>query len=235
MTLARRAQDLRERIDAVIRLGKAHKEAESVRARASELKASRQQLETTLAKASVLAKQTNASLKVPDVSAASTNLTDYSNALRDAGAADTGKDYARFRRSLSKVIGDLGKVVETALDAIEKDAPNIDETFLKQVELIPGYAPRVQEIRRERDALLTGRDLSAMDAAQLSIFLKKREAVKTLTDRLDVKEIPKDVLDFFSAARRQPGAPLEKFTEAVRRWLEDRDQLKNLRIVVVSR
>jgi len=235
MTLASRAQDLRGRIDGVIRLGKAHKEAESIRARATELKASRQQLETTLAKASVLTKQTNASLKAPDVSAASTSLGDYRNALRDAGATDPGKDYARFRRSFQKVVGDIGKTVESALEAIEKDAPNIDETFLKQVELIPGYAVQVQEIRRDRDAVLTGRGLSGMNATQLSIFLKKRESVRTLADRLDVKEIPKDVLDFFSAARRQPGAPVEKLTDAVRKWLEERDQLKNVRIVVVSR
>jgi hypothetical protein len=55
--------------------------------------------------------------------------------------------------------------------------------------------------------------------------------VKTLADRLNPDEFPKEVREFFSAMRRG-GAPLEKFTETVRQWLSDRDQLKNVRITL---
>jgi hypothetical protein len=56
-----------------------------------------------------------------------------------------------------------------------------------------------------------------------------------LSDDLKPSEFPVEVLDFFKAGRQGQGAPLEKFTEGVKRWLEERGLLKNVRVTVIAK
>jgi hypothetical protein len=146
-------------------------------------------------------------------------------------ATDTGKDYGRLKRSVEKMRKDLSGACEKALGAVNRDLPNIEESFLKQVEAIPAFSEKVARIRQQRDGLLCGQDPSSMSALELAQFLDKRDDLKALADQLNPDEFPKEVLEFFKAAR-YGGAPYDKFTVAVREWLKDRDQLKNVRVII---
>jgi hypothetical protein len=70
-----------------------------------------------------------------------------------------------------------------------------------------------------------------MTAPELEEFLDRRDALKQLADQLNPEEFPKEVLEFFKAARRG-GAPLEKFTSSVQEWLSQQDLLTSVRIVI---
>ena len=147
-------------------------------------------------------------------------------------AAETIKDYSRLKRSVEKVRKDLTQAIENALDAVDHDLPTIDEGFLRQVEAIPSYVSQVARIRERRDTL-KGKPLHSMSPSELQDFLGRRDELKNLADQLNPKEFPKDVLDFFKAARRG-GASLEQFTDSVQKWLADRKQLKNVRIILAQ-
>ncbi len=71
----------------------------------------------------------------------------------------------------------------------------------------------------------------SMTADNLEQFLESRNALRALADQLNPDEFPKEVLEFFKA-ERQGGAPLDKFTSPVREWLAEKDQLKNVRVVI---
>jgi hypothetical protein len=228
MTLLLTTQQLRGRIERHTQLAKAHKAAGSIRERAVELKEVREQMTATLSRLEVLRREGGVVIKPPDPAASLQLANDYRTQLKQTDM-ESGKEHNKVRRSAEKVLGELAKLLESAVTSIEKSIPSIDETYLKEVEQIPGYADQVQTVRRERAALLSGRSLREMEPDQLSIFLKRREVVKTLADRLTPEEFPKEVREFFSAMRRG-GATLEKFTDTVRQWLADRDQLKNVRI-----
>ncbi|HMI82568.1 MAG TPA: hypothetical protein VK550_00675 [Polyangiaceae bacterium] len=172
--------------------------------------------------------------KMPDPTGALAALQEYQQTLAD-GSIESGKDYSRLKRSIDKVGKDVVAAVEKALESVQRDLPTIEEAFLKQVALIPAYASQVDRIRMQRDAILAGSEPGKMAPNELASFLDRRDELRKLADELNPKEFPKEVLDFFRAARQQGGAPFEKLTETVRAWLQERDQLKNVRVTVVAR
>lgn len=234
MTLLDRCQTLRERIEKHESLRRAHKEAEGFRDRASALEEVRQTLAGGMGRVRVLRLKGVAIAKMPDPSTALAALQEYQQSLVD-GSTEGGKDYGRLKRSVDKVGKDVVAAVEKALEAVKRDLPTIEEAFLKQVALIPAYSSQVDRIRAERDALLARSEPAKMTPDELATFLDRRDQLRRLADALNPEEFPKEVLDFFKAARQQGGAPFEKLTETVRLWLEERDQLKNVRVTVVAR
>jgi hypothetical protein len=234
MNLFERTRDLRDRIEKHAELRRANKEAEAIRERVNDIRAARETLAASLDKFAVLTTKGGITSKLPASATTIGTLDEYALKLSDP-TNDAGKEHAKFKRSLDKMSKDVGSLIEKALTTIERDLPSINETFLKQVELIPAYAAKVALIRRQRDALLSGSDLGAMSAQQLSAFLDQRDLLSAHADSLKVNEFPADVLEFFASARRTGGAPLERLTDGVRKWLEERDQLKNVRVTVVGR
>lgn len=232
MTLVERTRQLYARIEEYTRLAKAHKDAAVTRNRSEEMKEARVQLSGTLARISVLRDEGGVVFVLPDPTTTLQATRDYVAQLKMSDD-EVGKLHNKLRRSAKKLQDELDKALASAISSLEKSIPSIDEAYLKEVELIPGFASQVQDVRRERAALLSGRALSEMDAMQLSVFLKKREFVKSLAERLTPDDFPREVRDFFAAMRRG-GATLEKFTDAVRQWLGDRDQLRNVRITLVQ-
>jgi hypothetical protein len=231
MTLLERCKQLRSQIEQRNALRKAHKDAEAFRERSGEIRVTRTDLAADLARLAVLRGKLVNVPKPPAASAAMAVLEECRTGLV-TNPAETGKDFGRLKRAVDKVGKDVELVVDRALEGVKRDLPNIEESFLKQVELIPAYSHQVTRIRQERDGLLAGLDLRSRNAIELEAFLDKREALRSLADQLDPKEFPKEVLEFFKSARRSGGAPLEKLTDTVRSWLAERDQLKNIRIVV---
>lgn len=147
--------------------------------------------------------------------------------------SELGKSYGPTKRSVDAFRKGAEAAVEKAIDAVNRDLPNIDEGFLKQVEMIPAYVKQVASIREQRDRLSKGIDIHRMAAPELEQFLDRRDSLRVLADQLLPAEFPKEVLEFFKAARHE-GAPLEKFTKSVQEWLEKRNQLRNVRVVVKS-
>lgn len=232
MTIVERSNQLHQQIDEHNILRKAHSDAAAYRNRSDELRQIANTLRGDFARIAVLKKTLGKIQKLPATSTAEEVLSEFRSSLMST-PAESGKDYGRFKRALDKVAKDANAAIDAALEGVKRDLPTIEESFLKQVELVSGYAEQVTRIRQERSLLLDGSDLRSKTAAELEIFLSKRDELRRLADKLDPEEFPKEVLEFFKAARRQGGAPLEKLTESVREWLTQRDQLKNVRVSVI--
>ncbi len=230
MTLPERCRNVGAQINRRNDLRRAHHDAKAFRERTSEFLGIRSAVSLEFAKAQVLKKKKVTLGKTPVVAVALGLLKDCKTAL-ETNPTESSKDFGPLKRSLEKVRRDLSSAVEKALESVNRDLPSIDESFLKLVELIPGYSTRVALIREERDRLHRGTDLKSKNAEELEQFLDKRDALRELADQLDPAEFPEEVLEFFKAARRG-GAPLEKFTDSVQEWLSQRGLLKNVRVVI---
>jgi hypothetical protein len=233
MTLLEHCRTVRFQIESRNALRVAHKEAEAFRNRAEELKQARDQIAAELERLIVLRDKGVAVVKPPIPSTARENLSEFSNRLA-TDTPDTGKDFGRLKRAVDKVAKEVAAAKSKALESVSRDLPAIEESFLRQVEQIPGYVEQVANIRQRRDALLRNLDLQSMNAQSLADFLGKRDQLRDLADHLKPDEFPKEVLEFFRATR-QGGAPLEKFTSVVSEWLEQRGQLKNVRVTMIQR
>lgn len=234
MTLLEQSQALHARIENHEALRRAHKEAEGFRDRASVLEDAHRALSSAMGRVRVLRSKGLAIARMPDATAALVALQKYQQSVVDV-STESGQDYGRLKRSVDKVVKDVVTAVETALESVKRDLPTIEEAFLKQVALIPAYAEQVNRIRAERDAVLAGSEPAKMTPDELAAFLDRRDQLRKLADELNPEEFPKEVLEFFKAARQQGGAPFEKLTETVRTWLQERGQLGNVRVTVVAR
>jgi len=230
MTLPERCRNVRVQIDQRNELRRAHQEAKAFRERASEFLAIRTQVSAELAKILVLKEKSVTIGKAPIVTVVLGLIGECKNGL-ETNPNESGKDFGRLKRSVEKVRKDLASATANALESVNRDLPSIEESFLKLVELIPGYLTRVARIREERDHLHRGTDLESMSAQELEYFLDRRDALRELADQLNPSEFPKEVLEFFKAARRG-GAPLERFTPGVQEWLSQRHMLNSVRVVV---
>ena len=233
MTLLDRCTNIRAQILKRNDLRRAHKDAEAFRERAGELKSAREVVADALARVIVLRAKGLPVVKLPSPGTALTVLGECEAKLLE-NPVESGKDYGRLKRSIEKFGKDLLGVAEKAIESVRRDLPTVEEAFLKQVELIPGYAKQVARIRQQRDALRGGSD-PRVSAKALEDFLDHREALRLLADDLKPSEFPSEVLEFFKAGRQGGGAPLEKLTGDVRQWLSDRDLLKHVRVQVVVR
>jgi hypothetical protein len=233
MVLLDRCTTLRTRIGKHEALRRAHKEAEAFRERASSLEETLRNLSVVMEKLEVLRLKGLEVTKLPDPTTALIAQDAYAAELLDGSSQ--GGNYSHFKRSVDKVTREVGVAVTKALQTVKEGLPTIEEAFLKQVELIPAYAEQVARIRSERDVLFAKADPADMTPSELAKFLDKRDDLRKLADQLKPIEFPKEVLDFFRAARQQDGAPIEKLTETVRAWLEERDQMRNVRVRVLAR
>jgi phage-related minor tail protein len=231
MTLQERCRDVGIEIEHRNKLRRDEKEADAFRQRLQDLRSIREDVTLQLEKVKTLRSKDVSVVETGSQSAALAVLKEWEkNFIADP--TETIKDYSRLKRSFDKVRKDVTQAVQTALDGVDRDLPTIDESFLRQVEAIPSYAAQVTRIRERRD-VLKGKDVHSMTANELEQFLGRRDDLRKLADLLNPKEFPKDVLDFFKAARRG-GASLDQFTASVQKWLADRSQLKNVRIIVTQ-
>jgi chromosome segregation ATPase len=230
MTLPERCRNLRAQIDQRNELRRAHHDANAFRERTGEFLRLRTQVSSDLARLLVLKKKSVAIGKLPALTGALEQLEECKRALA-ANPTESGRDFGLLKRSVDKVRKGLESAIESSLQSVNRDLPSIEESFLKLVELIPGHLSRVARIREERDRLHRGTNLESMTAEELEEFLDRRDALKELADQLNPTEFPKEVLEFFKAARRG-GAPLDKFSASVQAWLSQQGLLTSIRIVI---
>jgi hypothetical protein len=230
MTLLEHCRTVRSQIEGRNALRLAHREAEAFRKRAEELKAAGDLIAIELDRLKVLQGKGVTVVKPPKPATARELLSQFSTRL-ETNFSDTGNDFGRLKRAVDKVAREVAASSGKALESVSRDLPAIEESFLNQVELIPGYADKVANIRQRRDILRRNLDLNSMDAQSLAQFLDKRDELRALADQLNPDEFPKEVLDFYKASRRG-GVPLEKFTTVVRDWLDKKGQLKSVRVTI---
>jgi hypothetical protein len=217
-----------ERRDELLRESK---KAEVFSERAQELATMRSDLTSTIGRIRVFLDYGIVVEKVRDPGAALERLRNYKEKLVQS-PTESGKDHGITKKALDRIKDALDTAAKEALEAVIRKIPTTDETFLKQVELNPLYRRQVEEIRAARIELQREHPQD-LDAAGLQSFLKKHDALREKASQLNPTEFPKEVLEFFKAARGT-GAPLERLTPSVRQWFEDRGQLKNIRVNVVD-
>jgi hypothetical protein len=169
--------------------------------------------------------------RVPPVVTAKATKAQYLAALSTA-PLDTGREHGQFRRAVQKVSDDLATGLREGLGSIQRELPSSDETFLRQVELLPQYKATVEEIRRRRQELLGGRSILDRTPSELDAMLFKREQLRELANSLLPEEFPKAVLEFYKWARRKDGAALDLLTPDVRDWLALRKLLQSVRLFI---
>jgi hypothetical protein len=234
VTVQERCQRLRQNVSKHDQTRRAHKDAAAFTARATELKETKDGFALTLGKLAVLRENNVSTGREPDPNPALTLLEQCTKDLR-ANSEDLGRVFGSFKRSGSALLTKLEAGVRRGIEAVEHELPKVDETFLSQVELVPGLGAQVASIREKRDRLLKGKNLHEMTGIELRNFLQQRDLLKKDADNLDRVDFPKEVLDFFKAARQGDGAPYGKFSSAVELWLKDRKLLDRIRLRVVDR
>jgi hypothetical protein len=232
MTLPERCRNVRAQIDERNKLRAAHQEANAFLVQVNELRPVRLEIAGELAKLVVFKKRALLVSKPAAPTTAEGILGECKKGLKN-NPNEIGKDFGRLKRAMEKVRKDAVNAREKALEAVGRALPNIEESYLKQVEVVPGYQARVDRIRQERDRLQQGTNPGSMTVEQLEHFLDRRDSLRQHAEELKPEEFPKEVLEFFKAARRG-GVPLEKFTSSLQEWLSERDQLKNVRITILN-
>lgn len=234
MTVQERCERLRRSIGKHDQIRRAHKDASAFTARAVELKETKDDFAFTLSKIAVLRENNVNTGKEPDPTTALALLEQCARDIR-GDSEDLGRVYGSFKRSVSALLTKLQAGVGRGIEAVEHELPKVDETFLSQVELVPGLRAQVAAIREKRDRLLKGKSLNEMTVSELRNFLQQRDQLKKDADNLDRVDFPKEVLDFFKAARQGDGAPYGKFSSTVEQWLKARQLLDRIRLRVVDR
>lgn len=233
MTVLDRCTSVRSQIQARNALKLAYKNAETFRERATELKELREGLDAAVSRLEVLKARDLLPRIVPSPAKATTVVARCQGGLA-ANPNEIGNDYGLLKRALGGLTKEVLGVVDKVLEAVQRDLPTVDEAFLKQVELVPGYQGKVLSIRQQRQAFLQGTD-PRRSAEALAQFLDRRTELRSLADDLEPSQFPAEVLDFFKAGRQGQGAPLEKFTDSVQQWLKERGLLKNVRVTVIAK
>lgn len=232
MTLPERCCNIRAQIDERNKIRAAHQEADAFRVQLNHLRPVRVEIASELAKLKVFKKRSMLVIEPPAPTTAQNILSECKTRLEN-NPNEIGKNFGLLKRSLNKVRNDVFKARDKALEAVSRALPNIEESFLKQVEVIPTYKARVEQIRQHRDRLQQGTNPSAMTAQQLEHFLDNRDSLRQQAEALRPEEFPKEVLEFYRAARRG-GIPLEKFSSTLKEWLSQRDQLRNVRVTILN-
>src|SRR2546428_11342129 len=157
MNIIEACKDARQRIDTLNSVRRNHKDSEAFRERANEIAAFRNSLNDLLQKIDAFREKHITLSKLPSFASSQASLDAYRQKLQDE-LADSGREYGSLKRSLNALAKQLEVVYQKAIDTIKHDIPTINEAYLKQVELIPGYGDQVARIRAARDRILSGVD-----------------------------------------------------------------------------
>lgn len=225
MELLDRCRELRGQIGRREALLQEASRAEKFNVRAQQMRDAVQELQAVMMRLEVLHRHRVSLGSIRSPTAAVQRLRSYGEKLQQA-PDDSGNDHGHVKRAFDAINKALAAAADDAINNVLAQLPAIDETFLRQVEGNPVYAKKVDEIRLARKQLLV--ESKQLTADNLDAFLRRREELSRLADGLKPSEFPAEVLEFFKAARH--GAPIEKFTDVVRQWLADRNQLTNIRI-----
>lgn len=220
-------------IDLYKRRQKDYNDAERFRKRAEELSELRVPLEADLRRLQILAKRGIPSKPAKYPPSLVSSVEDLK---LNAESEETGRQnaYAKAKASVSKAAEVARTAVQATISAIETPLGVVEESFLKRVELDPSLHTRVAETRAKKEEFQKAFQRRFVSAADLEVFLSRRAELLLLIDQLKNKDLPDEVFAFFRAVRASQ-ATFDHLTPVVQNWLKEHDQLKDVRISMVTR
>jgi hypothetical protein len=241
-TIAERVQALHARLRVHVEHADAAQKATKFTERVEAVRELRERLDRALAIVEVLeaaaAQLTAAEIapvrKPPSADKVTETLRAVSDKLKTAPLSlNEGRDFATFRKRFEDRTSSMEDAVSKSIGQIEQGSPTVDEAFLRQVETVASYDLLVRDIRTKRDEFRMA-TLRGASTSTIQIFLERRAALRAAVDSLAPDEFPPAVIEFFKAARRATGAPLQLLTDDVRAWLTQRDLLTKVRVSFAS-
>jgi hypothetical protein len=142
--------------------------------------------------------------------------------------------YGRLRTGSEKTSDALQVVIKDALNGLESPLGAVEESVLKHLEAVPAFKRKIETVREKKGEYERAFPQRFRTPSDLDVFLTKRAELLLLGDELKHEDLPNEVLEFFRAVRSNQ-ASIDKLTDKVRAWLVQHDQLKDLRIIIVSK
>jgi hypothetical protein len=204
-------------IDLYKRRQQDYNDAERFRKRTEELMALRVPLEADLRRLQILAKRGVISkpAKFPPSLVSSVEELRLNAESEEAGRQNV---FAKAKASISKAAEVARTAVQASVSGIETPLGVVDESFLKRVELDPSLQPRVAETRAKKE--------------EFQRALQRRLVSPADLDKNN--DLPDEVFAFFRAVRSSQ-ATFAHLTPVVQDWLREHDQLKDVRIMMVTK
>jgi hypothetical protein len=220
-------------IDLYKRRQQDYNDAERFRKRTEELMALRVPLEADLRRLQILAKRGVISkpAKFPPSLVSSVEELRLNAESEEAGRQNV---FAKAKASISKAAEVARTAVQVNVSGIETPLGVVDESFLKRVELDPSLQPRVAETRAKKEEFQRALQRRLVSPADLDEFLSRRAELLLLIDQLKNNDLPDEVFAFFRAVRSSQ-ATFAHLTPVVQDWLREHDQLKDVRIMMVTK
>jgi hypothetical protein len=148
--------------------------------------------------------------------------------LEDPNKLTAGRDFKTLLTLLGQFCTMLEQLVDRAWEDVRAEEASVDETFLSQVERVPGQGEIVRRLRREIQSLEGCASSVPETEEEWQDYIKIRKEVEKLVQGLAPENFPKAVRSFFQKVQVHPGAPWSSLTDEVRQWLEDKDLLDRL-------
>lgn len=237
-SLLERAEQLRERIEALRGLRKVANEALRIRTRAEELERPTEQLESWVLVLKAFRKH---GISVSLDTAVAGSVRQFARRIAGDFADDPASILdpdSTLRRAFWTPLNNLPDVLASRIrtawvEYIDETIPQRQDDVLDVLGALPGFAEQVAQIRalyRVADDLKrtfgSAGDLQATLKQPELLSIQITEAVA----RLEGPGIPSEVLSFVKAASTPSGAPLDQYTESVHEWLERNGLSKLVRV-----
>jgi hypothetical protein len=220
-------------IDLYKRRQQDYNDAERFRKRTEELAELRAPLEADLRRLQLLAKRgiTSKPAKFPP-----SLVSSVEDLKLNAGSEETGRQnvYAKAKASVSKAAEVARTAVQATISSIETPLGVIDGSFLGRVELDPSLKTLVADTRAKKEEFQRAFQRRLVSPVDLEVFLSRRAELLLLIDQLKNTDLPDEVFAFFRAVRASQ-ATFAHLTPVVQNWLKEHDQLKDVRILMVTK
>lgn len=233
MTIVETCALVMAEIDVYKRRQQDYNDAERFRKRREELAPLRETLEMDLQRIRMLADR---GIPFKPIKFPPSLVSSVEDLSLNIESEETGRQnvYAKAKASISKAAELAQSAVQTTVSSIEIPLGAVDEPFLKRLEAIPAMHGRVLEARAKKEEFQKALQRRSSSPEDLGAFLTKRAELLLIMDQLKNEDLPEEVLAFFRAVRASQ-ATFAHVTPVVRNWLEKHDQLKDVRITMVTR
>lgn len=151
---------------------------------------------------------------------------------KDPTEITKGKNYKKLLDEMEKITNALREYVKQSWDKYKVIGSSVDPGLLYLIERIPKYRSQVQEIRRIISDLEYMRGRIPENEEELKLFERARNKLEEERKKLDPEGWPNAVRTFLQQAQDASGAPFDAMSEEVKKWMDEKGLLSNIRIVL---
>ncbi|MCY1045628.1 hypothetical protein OV208_30210 [Corallococcus sp. bb12-1] len=227
MNLLERAKNLQDTLSAVSRIKEEETTAKLLRDRQLQLAELRQRIHEARQKLEVL-RPHGITAPTPTASA---ELTERLTECRAALVQTSRIEDTLWRPMVKSLQGLSTRHDNTVKGAIKQRFDTVDALKPQSVAALAEALGRLQEfqsIQAERSSLVST-EWETKGVKDLALLLKSAANLLDRWERIRFDDIPAAVEKFLEAARRS-GAPIDRFTDEVKAWLEKNGLLSRVRI-----